>query len=88
MLRSAEMRLGSMRETVLQLATTLRTGIASDEACASELAHIAAVLDGRIEGHLLVLLLMVSRHHTVKAMELRGRLAALMESYESLVPPD
>lgn len=77
-----------MRETVIQLSSTLRAGIASDEACAAELERIAVDLDGRIEAHLVLLLRMVSRHHKVKAMELRGRLAALMERYDTILFTD
>ncbi|KQP30601.1 hypothetical protein ASF49_13945 [Methylobacterium sp. Leaf104] len=59
---------------------TLRAGIATEEAAASELAALADTMRGSQHGTAAAILT-TSRNHAIKALALRGRRAALLAEY-------
>lgn len=59
---------------------TLREGIESEEAAATELAGLADLLPDP-QGATAAVLLTTRRGHAIKALELRGKRAALLAEY-------
>ena len=77
-----------MRAEIQQLLDILIKGIVLAEGCTSELANMAAL--AREEGNLgfAKAALLLSRQHRIKAMELRGQIAALSERHSSILNED
>lgn len=75
-------------EDVLSLRDTLVRAIVMDQVMAEGIAQIAAEHEGRIGTIPLDDLRRLGRHHRVKAMELKGRLAALEAKYPTILEID
>lgn len=72
-------------ENVRHLATALIRAAAANDAIAEEAAAIASTLGQHSPDLIAQELRELQRHHTIKAMETRGRLAALTTRYSGLL---
>lgn len=77
-----------MRQELVELLRMLARGIEADEAMARDLSEIALLIEQQGRGADPERLRRLARHHTVKAMELRGRLAALVALSSLIVRPE
>ena len=77
-----------MREAVLELMSILARGAEADDECADQLADTAA--DAAIAGDHLIAsgMIRLARHHRIRALELRGTLAALSAEHGGFFPQD
>ncbi|MEA1835272.1 hypothetical protein U8607_24680 [Methylobacterium durans] len=75
-----------MREEVQALADTLIKGIVLDEGCAYKLTSAASSLAAAGATSMADAMRTQARLHQVKALELRGKLAALADEYGARFP--
>lgn len=77
-----------MREAVLELMGILARGAEADDQCADQLAETAA--DAAIAGDHLIAsgMIRLARHHRIRRLELRGRLAAMSAEHGGIFHQD